>query len=179
MRCPLSSSPSYPRPLSHPPSSTLKSDPPLTHLDPPPRSLPDGNEALAFLKTVQASVDKPETQEAYLLATTEAAHFSLLLGDLATVQSSLNAASKILDSMDNVPSIVHASFYRVFGDLYKSKAEYKGYYKNSLLFLACIDIESDLSKEERVSRAHDLGELGRGGGGGGGVGSSWTESQEV
>ena len=38
----------------------------------------------------------------------------------------------------------------------QSKAEYVPYYKNSLLYLACIDIDKDLSGEERTSRAHDL-----------------------
>lgn len=81
-----------------------------------------------------------------------------MLGDIPTVQSSLSTAAKTLDTLDNVPSIVHASFYRVSGDLHKSKAEYSEYYKNSLLYLACVeDLSRDLSKEERVSRAHDLG----------------------
>lgn len=103
-------------------------------------------------------MNKPETVEAHLLCTTEAAHFSLLLGDLAAVQTTLTAASKTLDTLDNVPSIVHAAFYRVSGDLHKSKAEYGGYYKNSLLYLACVDdLERDLTKEERIGRAHDLG----------------------
>lgn len=31
------------------------------------------------------------------------------------------------------------------------------YYKNSLLYLACVDPETDLTAEERVVRAHDLG----------------------
>ena len=118
----------------------------------------DGNAALAFLQTLQASVDTPQTVEAHLLCTTEAAHFSLLLGNLPTTSSALAIADKTLDTLDNVPSIVHASFYRVSGDLHKSKAEYGGYYKNSLLYLACVeDLERDLSKEERTSRAHDLG----------------------
>ena len=37
------------------------------------------------------------------------------------------------------------------------KASYVPFYKSSLLFLACIDVETDLSQEERVTRAHDLG----------------------
>lgn len=118
----------------------------------------DGNAALTFLKSVQASVDKPKTVEAHLLASTEAAHFSLLLGDVDSASSALTNASKTLDTLDNVPAIVHASFYRVQGDLHKSKAEYSGYYKNSLLYLACVnDIDTDLSRDERISRAHDLG----------------------
>ena len=118
----------------------------------------DGNAALAFLRNLQASVDSPASVEARLLCTTEAAHFSLLLGDLPTATAALATAAKTLETLDNVPSIVHASFYRVSGDLHKSKAEYGGYYKNSLLYLACVeDLDRDLGKEDRTSRAHDLG----------------------
>ena len=40
---------------------------------------------------------------------------------------------------------------------YQIKASYVPFYKSSLLFLACIDLDNDLSAEERVTRAHDLG----------------------
>lgn len=116
----------------------------------------DPASALSFLQSVRSSVDTPSTVTAHLLATTESAHFSLLLGDLSSVSSALASSQRVLDSLDDVPPIVHASFYRVSGDLHKSKAEYAQYYRNSLLYLACVDLEA-LSKEERVSRAHDLG----------------------
>lgn len=45
----------------------------------------------------------------------------------------------------------------VFVWLLKAKAEYAPYYRNSLLFLACVDVEKDMDAEERLSRAHDLG----------------------
>lgn len=122
------------------------------------RSLADPQAALSFLKSVQSSVDTPTTIPAHLLASTESAHFSLLQGDLSTVSSILSSCSKTLDTLDDVPPVVHASFYRVSGDYHKSKAEYAAYYKNSLLYLACVqDLQKDLSKEERISRAHDLG----------------------
>lgn len=41
--------------------------------------------------------------------------------------------------------------------LLQAKAEFADYYKNSLLYLACINLEKDLTAEERTSRAHDLG----------------------
>lgn len=40
---------------------------------------------------------------------------------------------------------------------FQIKASYVPFYKSSLLFLACIDLDNDLSAEERVTRAHDLG----------------------
>lgn len=39
----------------------------------------------------------------------------------------------------------------------QAKAEYANYYKNSLLYLACVNVQTDLSPVERVQRAHDLG----------------------
>jgi 26S proteasome regulatory subunit N9 len=40
---------------------------------------------------------------------------------------------------------------------FQAKAEYAPYYKNSLLYLACVDPATDMSEEERLVRAHDLG----------------------
>lgn len=77
--------------------------------------------------------------------------------------------------MDNA---VNAAYYGVAADYYKvrpvfflsyklrieemltqvqAKAEYAPYYRNSLLFLACVDPATDMSTEERLIRAHDLG----------------------
>lgn len=39
----------------------------------------------------------------------------------------------------------------------KTKADYVKYYKNSLLYLACVDPAKDLTPLERLTRAHDLG----------------------
>lgn len=44
----------------------------------------------------------------------------------------------------------------VLTDPHQAKADYASYYKNSLLYLACIDIEVDLQQADRVGRAHDL-----------------------
>lgn len=38
----------------------------------------------------------------------------------------------------------------------QAKADYGDYYKTSLLYLACVDVETDLTEAERVQRAHDL-----------------------
>lgn len=120
----------------------------------------DPAQALSFLQNLLKEVDTPTTREAYLLCLCESAHFSLLQGDLPTVTTSLTKAQKELESIDNIPSNVYSSFYRVSGDLAKSKADYVGYYKNSLLYLACLDIsnlQKSLNKEERVNRSRDLG----------------------
>ena len=49
----------------------------------------------------------------------------------------------------------HAAFYRTNAAYYQAKADYGAYYKNALLYLACIDLRS-LPKEDAQARAYDL-----------------------
>ncbi|KDE06781.1 26S proteasome regulatory subunit N9 [Microbotryum lychnidis-dioicae p1A1 Lamole] len=120
------------------------------------RQFSDGTQGLDFLTRLAGKVDTPETREAYVLATMEAAYFKLLLGDNEGTKSAIDTCAKVLDAMDSVDLVVHASYYRVAGDYYKAKAEYADYYKNSLLYLACVTVDKDLTLPERVQRAHDL-----------------------
>jgi len=68
----------------------------------------------------------------------------------------MDAAWKILDTLEGVDNGVNAAYYNVGAYYYKAKAEYAPYYKNSLLYLACVDLEKDMSPDERLIRAHDL-----------------------
>jgi 26S proteasome regulatory subunit N9 len=77
------------------------------------------------------------------------------LGDLPACKKSLNECESLLSEIEGVEPIVNAGYYGVAGDYYKVKADYGPYYKNALLYLACVS-ESDLSEEERRGRAHDL-----------------------
>ncbi|KAM0752324.1 PCI-domain-containing protein [Meredithblackwellia eburnea MCA 4105] len=121
------------------------------------RQYTDGNQALEFLTKLTTQLDTPKTKEAFVLATMESAHFKLLLGDNEGTKEAMDKCEKVLDQLDSVDLVVHASFYRVSGDYYKAKAEYADYYKSSLLYLACVNIDKDLQSQERVQRAHDLG----------------------
>ncbi len=49
----------------------------------------------------------------------ESAYFKLLLGDLDGTKEAIDSSEKILDQLDSVDLVVHASFYRVSGDYYK------------------------------------------------------------
>ncbi|KAN0065350.1 26S proteasome regulatory subunit [Thecaphora frezii] len=120
------------------------------------RQFSDAAQALAFLEELVVAVDDPETQDAYVYARMEAAHFKLVLGDTDATKAAMDRCGSILDSFDAVETAVHASFYRVAGDFYKAKAEYANYYRNSLLYLACVNVETDLIEADRVQRAHDL-----------------------
>lgn len=121
------------------------------------RQYADASEALAFLQALAQEHDVPGKQDAFVLLTMEAAHFSLLLGDLDATKASMDRCAKLLDSFDAVEPQVHASFYRVCGDYHKARAEYADYYRHTLLYLACIHVDTDMSASERVQCAHDLG----------------------
>ncbi|THH04133.1 hypothetical protein EW145_g5747 [Phellinidium pouzarii] len=117
-------------------------DNPVTHLN--------------FLTSLLARIDAEKSQEAYILLLSTLSHAKLLYGDLEGTRVDMDAAWKILDDLDGVDPAVNAAYYSVAADYYKAKAEYAPYYKNSLLYLACVDPATDLSPEDAVSRAHDL-----------------------
>lgn len=107
-----------------------------------------------------------------LLATI--ARAKLIFGDIEGTKADMDAAWKVLDDLSGVDRGVNAAYYSIAADYYKvvfpsndlscgspqrsaqAKAEFGSYYKNSLLYLACVDIAKDLSEEDRLSRAHDL-----------------------
>jgi len=115
----------------------------------------DSQERLTFLTAVANKVNNPSSQDAYVYATVAVATVKLELKDLEGARKDLDKAEKILDGFDSVETIVHAAFYRVNADYYQSKLEFASYYRNALLYLACIDLK-DLTPEERRVRAYDL-----------------------
>ncbi|KAL1956211.1 hypothetical protein VTO42DRAFT_7558 [Malbranchea cinnamomea] len=115
----------------------------------------DDNERLAFLTSLADSVNKPNSQDAYVYATADVASVKLRLKDFDGARKDLDESQKILDSFDSVENIVRAAFYKVNADYYHAKLEFASYYRNALLYLACIDIE-DLTPEDCAARAYDL-----------------------
>lgn len=79
----------------------------------------DGEQGLEFLTKLTETLDTPTTQEAFVLATMESAHFKLLLGDTEGTKEAMDKCEKILNHLDSVDLVVHASFYRVSGDYFK------------------------------------------------------------
>ncbi|KAF2008184.1 hypothetical protein P154DRAFT_418930 [Amniculicola lignicola CBS 123094] len=115
----------------------------------------DENERLKFVTSLANSVNKPASQDAYVYATVAVASIKLRLADYEGARKQLDECEAILDTFDSVETSVHASFYRANAEYYKAKHEFASYYKNALLFLACIDL-ADLDLRERQARAYDL-----------------------
>ncbi|ELR08347.1 26S proteasome regulatory subunit [Pseudogymnoascus destructans] len=115
----------------------------------------DSQERLSFLNSVAAKVNDSKSQDAYVYAIVAVATVKLELQDLTGSRADLDNAEKILDHFDSVETIVHAAFYRVNADYYQAKLDFASYYRNALLYLACIDL-ADLTPAERRNRAYDL-----------------------
>ncbi|KAI6030191.1 hypothetical protein EDC04DRAFT_102895 [Pisolithus marmoratus] len=111
---------------------------------------------LSFLTSLLSRIDTETAKEAHVLLLANIAHAKLVYGDLVGTKTDMDAAWKILDQLDGVDNAVNAAYYRVAAEYYKAKAEYAPYYKHSLLYLACVDVASDLTRDERLLRAHDL-----------------------
>jgi 26S proteasome regulatory subunit N9 len=111
---------------------------------------------VTFLTSLLERIDQDKFKEAHVLLLATIAHAKLLYGDLEGTKVDMDSAWKVLDALDSVENVVNAAYYDLAADYYKAKAEYAPYYSKSLLYLACVDIEKDLTAEERLSRAHDL-----------------------
>ena len=95
------------------------------------RLLADPSEALSFLDRVTISVNVPEAQQAFVLATMESAQWRLLLGQLNETQAAIAKCEAILSALDSAESAVSASFYRVSADYYKvSPADTDNYWSH-------------------------------------------------
>ncbi len=56
----------------------------------------------------------------------------------------------------SVSAVTRKSRLTIAHITHQYKADYVAFYRSSLLFLACIDVDKDLSPSERLTRAHDL-----------------------
>ncbi|KDQ50601.1 hypothetical protein JAAARDRAFT_41912 [Jaapia argillacea MUCL 33604] len=112
---------------------------------------------LTFLTDLLSRIDTKSSPEAHVLLLSQIAHVKLLYGDVEGTKTDIDQAWKVLDELSSVDNSVNAAYYSVAADYHKAKADYAPYYKNSLLYLACIDLDKELTPEERLARAHDLG----------------------
>ena len=115
----------------------------------------DDQERLAFLTSLTQKVNKPSSQDAYIYALVAASDVKLRLQDLTSARKDLDTAERILETFDSVETEVHATFYRINASYHQASLDFAAYYKNALLYLACIDLSS-LSTDDAQVRAYDL-----------------------
>ncbi len=82
-------------------------------------SIPDPQVHLNFLTSLLSRIDTKQSQESHVLLLASIAHAKLLYGDLEGTKTDMDAALKILDSLENVDNGVNAEYYSVAADYYK------------------------------------------------------------
>ncbi|KAJ6788905.1 hypothetical protein PWT90_00116 [Aphanocladium album] len=115
----------------------------------------DNRERLEFLQSVVKKVDTEDSRDALVYASVAVAQVKLSLSELDEARKDLDAAERILDSLDSVEVIVHAAFYDASASYYQRKMDFANYYRTALLYLACIDL-STMPEDERHRRAYYL-----------------------
>ena len=81
--------------------------------------LVDDKARLGFLNDLAEKVDKPSSQDAFVMAKSAVARMELRRGDQEGARKDLDRCQTILDSFDSVETAVHAQFYSVNGDYYQ------------------------------------------------------------
>lgn len=115
----------------------------------------DNRERLEFLQSVVKKVDTEDSKDALVFASVAVAQVKLSLNELDEARKDLDAAERVLDSLDSVEVIVHAAFYDANASYYQRRMDFANYYRTALLYLACIDL-STMPEDERHRRAYYL-----------------------
>ncbi|KAF5094043.1 hypothetical protein D0Z00_003732 [Geotrichum galactomycetum] len=117
----------------------------------------DFDEALTFLNGLASQVDNPKSRDAFLFVQIELARVKARLEDLVGAKERLDYASDNLNAFESIDEI-NALYYLAWAEYYKKKTNFTEYYRNCLLYLACIpDLSLTVSIERRQSIAYDLG----------------------
>lgn len=110
-------------------------------------------EAISLL--VEVATQFKTTPHLYVFARMSAAFYQLRAGSLVDAKSAIDECSPLVDGFTGVDPEIRAIFYRVKAENDKAKAAFSGYYRDALLYLACVKVE-EIPKEEALAQAHDL-----------------------
>lgn len=113
------------------------------------------DDSLQLMVAIAADVDKPETLDVWVYAQLHIASLYLKKDELMKAKKIIDQATKLLDELHISNQVITAAYYGVCCEYYKAKADYSSYYRNALLYLACID-SSDLNPTQKQARAYDL-----------------------
>ncbi|XP_008805479.1 26S proteasome non-ATPase regulatory subunit 13 homolog B-like [Phoenix dactylifera] len=94
-------------------------------------------------------------EEPILYVKMQIAAFNLEKGDQKECKKYLEDGKTTLNSMTDIDPSVHATFYWVSSQYHKSRQEFAEFYKNALLYLAYMSVES-LSESFKLDLAFDL-----------------------
>lgn len=118
------------------------------------------DEAIELLDKTLASIKsslQPD-KEAIILLAMETSQYRLLNNDLPSVKASLNECTPLVKSLFGSTEVsqVKASFYRIAAAYARAKSDFGAFYRDGMLYLACINDVTRIEVGERLELAHDL-----------------------
>jgi 26S proteasome regulatory subunit N9 len=85
--------------------------------------LADASEQMAMKKALAGKVNRPDSQDAYVLAQVAISQAYLEKREFPEARKILDECEGILDTFDSVETVVHASFYRENADYFKVRTD--------------------------------------------------------
>lgn len=116
------------------------------------KKFPNTNESNNFL---QEKLKRLSTENAKSLLRITIANNHIYSGEYQNAKELLDQVGTEIEKIDTLEAFVYAKFYQVFSDYHKKLGNASQYYKQSLLFLAYVQLET-LSLEEQRRLAYDL-----------------------
>lgn len=109
-------------------------------------------DSIAFMQKI---AEKVEDENVRKFAELRIASYYIQTGEVPQAKKIIDGASKLVDELQVTDQAIMAMYYGVSCEYYKHKREYTAYYRNALLYLACIDITT-LSRAQQQQKAYDL-----------------------
>ncbi|ODV59260.1 proteasome regulatory particle lid subunit RPN9 [Ascoidea rubescens DSM 1968] len=96
--------------------------------------------------------------DAFIFLQIEISRIQLFLNELEKSREILDKMALEIDLLSSINNVINASFYSTNAQYYKLKNDYNDFYKNSLLYLACLDSDllNELSEVDKQLIAYDL-----------------------
>eukprot|EP01091_Cochliopodium_minus_P003817 TRINITY_DN13775_c0_g1_i1.p1 TRINITY_DN13775_c0_g1~~TRINITY_DN13775_c0_g1_i1.p1 ORF type:complete len:388 (+),score=125.41 TRINITY_DN13775_c0_g1_i1:36-1199(+) len=116
------------------------------------RKFPSTNESNNFL---EEKLKRLSTDNAKCLLKITIANNHIISGEYQKAKELLDQVYTETEKIDTLEAFVYAKFYQVFSDYHKKLGNATQFYKQSLLFLAYVQIET-LSLEQQKSLSYDL-----------------------
>lgn len=112
-------------------------------------------EAVEFVEKLAEHVKNSDTRKVQVSVDLRLVSLYTTQDNIAQAMKLLDAARKTMDELQISDKIIRSQLYGTSCEFYKRKGDYNAYYRNALLYLACVDL-AELPEEVRKRRAYDL-----------------------
>ena len=121
--------------------------------------LANAQEAMAFLESISLKVES--NKAAFILTRMKLADIYLASKDSVKCKEIMEKMYELIEGSqkslrEEYPISIHAAYYIVSAELYKTQGKFTEFYCDALKYLACVELEK-LDPSIRVQRAFDLG----------------------